>query len=400
MFLFLTGVSCVGKTTAGRIIAKKLGIEYHSVDYHVELYYGKSIERIINECIGPSGYNYKYAEALAALLKSLAMTPSVIELPPSGLMYKSWLVVKKAEGITVALHDKPENILNRLIFTDIDSKPIDVTLNDREKKHYLTEIREDISYFNTGYKKADFQIDVSGLLPEQVADQIIAITRFDEKVKNMFAQPPTETKECVLYYGLKSPQQEFLLRRLLSGLGLRWKKISRSDLTSTIGSLADLEDAARAGREADLAGQEIGLADQDRGINGHEADPANIPDESIVLFSQLPDGQISLLLDKIRQTKGLQIDLKAVVTEHNRSWSFLDLAGELRREHTFMRQFTALRGLVSQAEARLAQGETNPELSEAVAQAKRQLAAAQGQEEIDLRQFSAAGKKLAELLRP
>ena len=35
MFLFITGVSCVGKTTIGNLIAQKLGIEFHSVDYHV-----------------------------------------------------------------------------------------------------------------------------------------------------------------------------------------------------------------------------------------------------------------------------------------------------------------------------------------------------------------------------
>lgn len=188
MFLFITGVSCVGKSTAGKLVAQKLSIEFHSVDYHVELFYGKSIERILNECIGQSGYNYKYADALTALLKNLVKTPSVIELPPSGFMYKSWGVVKKAEGTTVSLHDKPENILDRIIFTDIDSKPLDVALTDREKRYYLAEIRRDIAFFNTGYKRADFQIDVSDLTPEQVADKIIEVTRFGKKLAG---EPPS-----------------------------------------------------------------------------------------------------------------------------------------------------------------------------------------------------------------
>lgn len=177
MFFFITGVSCVGKTTIGNLIAQKLGIEFHSVDYHVEKFYGKSIERIQKDCIGRAGYNYKYADALSDLQKKLGTASSVIEIPPSGLLYKSWSVVKKANGITVALYDKPENIVNRLIFTDIDSNPIDVTLTDKEKQAYLSDIRKDITYFKTGHRRANFQIDIAGLTPDQVAEKIIEATQ-------------------------------------------------------------------------------------------------------------------------------------------------------------------------------------------------------------------------------
>lgn len=183
MFLFLNGVGCVGKSTIGKIIAQKLGIEFHSVDYHVERFYGKSIERIQNECVGRSGYNYKYAEALMVLLKNLGNTPSVIELPSSGLMYKSWRVVKKAKGITVAIHDKPENIVKRIVFYDIDTKPLDITLTDRERYFYLIDIRKDITYFKVGLNRAEIQIDIAGLTPDQAADKIIAATQFGDSMK-------------------------------------------------------------------------------------------------------------------------------------------------------------------------------------------------------------------------
>lgn len=187
MFLFLTGVSCVGKSTAGKLIAQKLGIEFHSVDYHVELFYGKSIERIQQECLGRAGYNYRYADALSSLLKNLANIPSVIELPPSGLLYKSWNVVKKAQGITVSLHDKPENILQRIIFTDIDSKMIEITLTNREKRAYLSQIRKDITYFKTSHNRADFHIDISGMTEDQAADKIIEATQFKARLFHVTA---------------------------------------------------------------------------------------------------------------------------------------------------------------------------------------------------------------------
>lgn len=145
---------------------------------HVEKYYGKSIERIQNECIGPSAYNHRYAAALDALLTRLGQTPSVIELPPSGLIYKSWRVVKQANGLIVTLTDRPENIVKRLIFTDVDSKPIEVTLTARQKDRYLIDIRKDITYYKTGHSRAHFQVDLDGLTPAEAADKVISISQF------------------------------------------------------------------------------------------------------------------------------------------------------------------------------------------------------------------------------
>jgi shikimate kinase len=176
LHLFLCGVSCVGKSTIGRLIAQRIGIDFHSLDEHVERFYGKSIERIRAECIGSAGYNNRYADVLNGLLKSLRGAPSVIELPPGGLLYKSGSVVKKAGGVTVALHDTPENLLKRIVFYDIDSKPLDITLTDREKALYLKEFRKDIAYFRTSHSRALFQIDISGTTPEQAAEKVISAT--------------------------------------------------------------------------------------------------------------------------------------------------------------------------------------------------------------------------------
>jgi len=178
MHLFLNGIGCVGKSTIGLLVAQKLGIEFHSVDYHVEKFYGKSIERIQNECIGNSSYNYRYSEALLDLLKNLSDTPSVIELPPNGLRYKCWRVVKKASGITVVIHDTAENILKRIVFYDIDTKPMEKILTEREKVLYLKDIRKDITFYKTSQSRADFQVDISGLTPDSAADKVISTTGF------------------------------------------------------------------------------------------------------------------------------------------------------------------------------------------------------------------------------
>jgi hypothetical protein len=49
-------------------------------------------------------------------------------------------------GVTVAVHDTPENILERITFYDIDSRRIDKHLTGEERILYLKEIKADISY--------------------------------------------------------------------------------------------------------------------------------------------------------------------------------------------------------------------------------------------------------------
>jgi len=82
-------------------------------------------------------------------------------------------VVNKAGGITVVLVDRPENILRRITFYDIESRPIEKSLSEKEKLLYLREIKKDITYLRKSYGRSDFQVDVAGLSPEAAADRVI-----------------------------------------------------------------------------------------------------------------------------------------------------------------------------------------------------------------------------------
>ena len=54
-------------------------------------------------------------------------------MPPSGLRDAFLRVVRRVPGVTVAVHDTPENILERITFYDIDSRPIDKHLTAEER---------------------------------------------------------------------------------------------------------------------------------------------------------------------------------------------------------------------------------------------------------------------------
>ena len=63
----------------------------------------------------------------------------MIALQPSGLRDAFLRVVRRVPGVTVAVHDTPENILERITFYVIDSQPIDRHLTGEERILYLKE---------------------------------------------------------------------------------------------------------------------------------------------------------------------------------------------------------------------------------------------------------------------
>jgi shikimate kinase len=161
--VYLTGVSCVGKTAIGRELASLRSTPFFDLDAEVESYFGVSIERLQNRFLTVHSFRNEAAKALSALLSRPASTSAVIALPPSGLMGGYWRVVKLSPGMTVALTDTPENILARIAFYDVDSKPIEKELTDEEKRWYLRDIQKDITYFGKTYKRADYRVYIAGL---------------------------------------------------------------------------------------------------------------------------------------------------------------------------------------------------------------------------------------------
>jgi shikimate kinase len=168
----LVGVSCVGTTTIGRMLGDRRGCPFFDLDEEVERHFGLSIERLQARFL--TGYSSR-KECAAVLERVATANPDcVIALPPSGLRDAFLRVVRRVPCVTVAVHDTPENILERITFYDIDSRPIDRHLTGEERILYLKEIKADISYFKRSYERADLQISITGLDPEASAAAIDA----------------------------------------------------------------------------------------------------------------------------------------------------------------------------------------------------------------------------------
>ena len=170
--MYLTGVSCVGKTAIGRDLASLRSTPFFDLDAEEERYFGDSIERLQNRFPTAQSFRNEAAKALSALLSEPPSTSAVIALPPSGLMGGYWRVVKSSPGKIVALTDTPENILARIEFYDVDSKPIEKELTDDEKRWYLNDIKKDITYFGKTYTRAGYRVHIAGLDVSAAAQKV------------------------------------------------------------------------------------------------------------------------------------------------------------------------------------------------------------------------------------
>ena len=163
MRIFLTGVSCVGKTTIGEQLAGLLEYRFFDLDVETERFFETSIERLRNRHLTSHDFRIVASQALKHVLSREDSCNCVIALPPSGLLGAYWKVVNKTrDAIIIVLRDIAENILDRITFYDIDSRPVPMYLTDREKGLYLREIKRDIAYFGRSFRRADLSVDIAG----------------------------------------------------------------------------------------------------------------------------------------------------------------------------------------------------------------------------------------------
>jgi shikimate kinase len=172
MIIALTGVACVGKSSIGKKLAEDVGFRFFDLDVEIERFYGTSIPRLRAEILTDYSWRLKAAPVLKKILEENRQQDAVVALSPSGLMDAYLRVIKKSNAVVVVLQDTPENILKRITFYDDDSQPIAKLLSEKEKKYYLNDIKQDITYYGRSYRRALFRLDIAGMDITQAASAL------------------------------------------------------------------------------------------------------------------------------------------------------------------------------------------------------------------------------------
>ncbi len=176
MRILLVGVSCIGKSTIGKLLAEIMDYKFFDFDLEVEERMNEHISSIKKRTlafINEKGYRDEVKHILNDILTKNE-DKIVIAMPPSGLFQSySAIINKHSDVITIALKDKAENILERLIFTDDESKPLYNVLNEKNKPLYLREIKKDIEYFSRTYRKAKMHFNIDGMTANEAAHALL-----------------------------------------------------------------------------------------------------------------------------------------------------------------------------------------------------------------------------------
>ena len=175
MRIYLVGVSCVGKTAAGMLLAEKTGYEFVDFDEETKKEFGKPLLALHNQFLSNKGYR-EYTKPLLARILDEHKDDVVIAMPPGGMFreYKTLLDKQHPDVVTVWLKDRPRNIFNRLVFTDdYDNLITEPVINADNAAYYLDDVRKDIEYFSATHKKAAVHCDIEGLDANGAAEKII-----------------------------------------------------------------------------------------------------------------------------------------------------------------------------------------------------------------------------------
>jgi shikimate kinase len=163
--IVLTGFAGTGKTTAGRLLAEKLGRNFIDTNEIIEGREESSMARLTQV----KGAQYM-RQAEDEIVREISFFDNcVIATGPNVILNVENYARLKKNGTLICLTAEPSIIILRTA----PSKESSVLLRS---KNAIQTIRQILKEREPHYSRADYTIDTSALTPEQVVEQILVLT--------------------------------------------------------------------------------------------------------------------------------------------------------------------------------------------------------------------------------
>ncbi len=160
----LVGFMGTGKTTSGKILAKRLGYHFIDVDEEIEREQGVSISHIFSE-LGEAYFRMLERDFIKALSFREGL---VISAGGGAVIDERNIQSMKLSGVLVCLTATPDTIMKRV--GSSRNRPLLKVPDPLARIKNLMGAREQF------YRKSDFTIDTTAMTPGDVADEIIRLT--------------------------------------------------------------------------------------------------------------------------------------------------------------------------------------------------------------------------------
>lgn len=159
--IVLTGFMGAGKSTVGKLLARKMNLNLVDTDEEIEKKTGMSIPEIF-EKFGEG----KFREIEAEVVKEVSKLSKTIIVTGGGVVLKKENINElRKRGMVVYLHAEPEVVYSRI--KEDKSRPLLQSGNPLKRIKELMEFRKPF------YKNYDIKVDTSDLSVEEVVDKII-----------------------------------------------------------------------------------------------------------------------------------------------------------------------------------------------------------------------------------
>ena len=158
----LVGFMGAGKSTVGRILARKLGWRFTDLDDVIETRERRRIAEIFRDAGEPAFRQAEHA-ALRELLRSPREAPLILALGGGAFAQAENVVLLRQVGWPVVFLDASLEELRRRCALQDSERPL---FRDEHQFRRLYEVRRPY------YKEADFRIETAGLTEEETAAEV------------------------------------------------------------------------------------------------------------------------------------------------------------------------------------------------------------------------------------
>ena len=169
MIIALFGVTCVGKTTVGKILAEKLGWEFYDLDFEIRSFYNDTLTNIYDACFNRYETDTKKGAALAATLEKCGDN-AIIAMSPIYYTFAYKTLFKKNNVFSIVLQDSPVNIAYRLIYTD--DNDVEIGNPDPDLKRDISDMKYFISMYKKAFARIKCHYHIDGKSAEESASEI------------------------------------------------------------------------------------------------------------------------------------------------------------------------------------------------------------------------------------
>lgn len=171
MNILLFGVSNVGKSVSGRLLAGLLGYSFYDLDDEVKKDQNTTLEEFVS-----TGTLLERDAVRCRILNHLVCRSGnkVIAVTPLSYTEDIRYLFSSPDVISIELTDSAENIFDRLVFSDENDVIYkDDDYKNRHRDHYLEEIQADLDWYGSVYSDIRNRFDISGMTPEEAAAELI-----------------------------------------------------------------------------------------------------------------------------------------------------------------------------------------------------------------------------------